>query len=201
MTVVPDIEESDCTVRQADRADLLDVSRIERSLFAQPWTFSVFERFLGEMGFLVAEQNHVQSETETIVSENDRPSNADPGEPTEAARRAVGESTDFEVIGYVVSDVTPNFGRNIGHVKDLAVRPDKQGVGIGRRLLRRALVTLVVQGAAVAKLEVRPSNEAAVGLYRSEGFEPLRRVPGYYGDGEAALVMLVNLDAWNPDRQ
>jgi ribosomal-protein-alanine N-acetyltransferase len=42
-------------VRQARRADLLDVFRIEQSAFPQPWPFAAFERFVGQPGFLVAE--------------------------------------------------------------------------------------------------------------------------------------------------
>jgi ribosomal-protein-alanine N-acetyltransferase len=41
-------------VRQAERADLLAVHRIEQSAFPQPWPFSAFEKYLGEPGFLVA---------------------------------------------------------------------------------------------------------------------------------------------------
>ncbi|WP_436936081.1 ribosomal protein S18-alanine N-acetyltransferase [Halovenus marina] len=42
-------------IRQAERADLLAVHRIERAVFPQPWPFGAFERYLGEPGFLVAE--------------------------------------------------------------------------------------------------------------------------------------------------
>jgi len=41
-------------IRQAERADLLAVHRIERSAFPQPWPFGAFEKYLGEPGFLVA---------------------------------------------------------------------------------------------------------------------------------------------------
>ncbi|WP_255152396.1 ribosomal protein S18-alanine N-acetyltransferase [Halorarius halobius] len=41
-------------VRQATRADLLEVFRIEQRSFPQPWPFAAFERFLGQPGFLVA---------------------------------------------------------------------------------------------------------------------------------------------------
>lgn len=174
MTTVPGSERDGVHVRRASRADLLAVSRIERAVFAQPWTFSVFERFLGEAAFLVAVR----------------------GEPSPGGDGDGEGGTDVDVLGYVIADVTPNFGRDIGHVKDLAVRPDEQGAGIGRRLLGRALVSLLFQGASVAKLEVRPSNEAAVSLYRSEGFEPARRIPRYYADGEDALVMVLDLEAW-----
>jgi ribosomal-protein-alanine N-acetyltransferase len=106
---------------------------------------------------------------------------------------AVGDGDDRSILGYVVGDVTPNHGRDIGHIKDLAVRPEARGAGIGRRLLREALVELSLSGAVVAKLEVRAGNDAARSLYRAEGFEPTRRVPRYYGDGEDALLLVTDL--------
>ncbi len=51
-TVAPDGDTP--RVRQAERADLLAVHRIEKSAFPQPWPFDAFERYLGEPGFLVA---------------------------------------------------------------------------------------------------------------------------------------------------
>jgi ribosomal-protein-alanine N-acetyltransferase len=42
-------------VREATRADLLDVFRIEKRSFPQPWPFGAFERFLDRPGFLVAD--------------------------------------------------------------------------------------------------------------------------------------------------
>jgi ribosomal-protein-alanine N-acetyltransferase len=152
-------------IRQAEQADLLDVFRIERATFPQPWPFSAFESFLGERGFLVATRE-----------------------------------TSPEVVGYVVSDTTPNYGRDIGHVKDLAIHPEARREGIGRDLLHRALGTLGSAGAALVKLEVRATNDAALALYRSEGFEPLRRVPRYYDDGEDAYVMVLDLAEWNGER-
>ncbi len=147
------------TVRAAGRADLLDVLRIERDSFAEPWPYAAFESLLDAPAFLVA----------------------------------VGDDDDRPILGYVVADVTPNHGRDIGHIKDLAVRPDARGAGIGRRLLREALVELSLSGAVVAKLEVRAGNDAARSLYRAEGFEPTRRVPRYYGDGEDALLLVTDL--------
>jgi ribosomal-protein-alanine N-acetyltransferase len=163
---VPDSLDGDAVViRQAEQADLLDVFRIERVTFPQPWPYSAFESFLGERGFLVA---------------------------------TVG--TPPTVVGYTVSDTTPNYGRDIGHVKDLAVHPDARGQGLGRTLLHRALEALAAAGAALVKLEVRATNDAALSLYRDEGFEPLRRIPRYYEDGEDAYVMVLDLAEWTADR-
>lgn len=100
------------------------------------------------------------------------------------------------VVGYIVSDVTQRHGRNLGHVKDLAVHPEVQGQGVGRRLLHRAILTLAIHGASVVKLEVREDNDPARSLYDGAGFEAVRRIPGYYEDGEAALVMRIAVSDW-----
>jgi len=56
-TVLP--PEEGPRIRQAERADLLAVHRIEQAAFPQPWPFGAFEQYLGESGFLVAEEEAV----------------------------------------------------------------------------------------------------------------------------------------------
>jgi ribosomal-protein-alanine N-acetyltransferase len=94
------------------------------------------------------------------------------------------------VIGYVIADCVPNHGQAFGHVKDLAVRAERRGEGVGTALLSRALSELAAVGAESVKLEVREGNDPARSLYEGFGFEYLKRVPGYYADGEAALVLV-----------
>ncbi|WP_414689307.1 ribosomal protein S18-alanine N-acetyltransferase [Natronomonas sp.] len=48
-------QRSDVDVRPVVRADLLDVFRIERRSFDQPWPYAAFERFLDAPGFLLAD--------------------------------------------------------------------------------------------------------------------------------------------------
>jgi ribosomal-protein-alanine N-acetyltransferase len=143
------------TIRQATRADLLDVHRIEKQSFPQPWPYHAFEGFLSDPGFLVAH--------------------------------------DAAVVGYVVADTVRNHGAAIGHVKDLAVAPDRRGEGIGSRLLERTLGTFAARGVAHVKLEVRASNDRARSLYGRFGFDRHHTVPRYYDDGEDALVMIADL--------
>ena len=94
------------------------------------------------------------------------------------------------VVGYVVADSMPNHGRPLGHVKDIAVRPDRRGEGIGAALLERALSVLAGEDTSRVKLEVRAGNDEAIRLYRGFGFTHRHTVPRYYDDGEDALVML-----------
>ncbi|MDZ7745325.1 MAG: ribosomal protein S18-alanine N-acetyltransferase [Halobacteriales archaeon] len=100
---------------------------------------------------------------------------------------------DERVAGFIVADTVPNGGTLIGHVKDLAVRPDARGQGLGANLLGRALSVCRGQGVDRVKLEVRETNDAAKRLYDRFGFEPYRRLPGYYDDGEDAFVMVRSL--------
>lgn len=52
-------QRTELDVRPAVRADLLDVFRIEKRSFEQPWPYAAFEQFLGSPGFLVAEAETV----------------------------------------------------------------------------------------------------------------------------------------------
>jgi ribosomal-protein-alanine N-acetyltransferase len=97
------------------------------------------------------------------------------------------------VVGYAVADRIPNHGEALGHVKDLAVHPDRRGEGIGRLLLSTAIERLREGGAVSVKLEVREGNDEARSLYEAFDFRALRRVPRYYDDGEDAVVMLLDL--------
>lgn len=66
------------------------------------------------------------------------------------------------------------------HILNLCVRPEAQGRGLGRRLLR-ALVDKARQfEVRTVFLEVRPSNTPAVRLYRSEGFREIGMRKDYY---------------------
>ena len=100
---------------------------------------------------------------------------------------------DGRVVGYVVGSVEAGFPAPVGHVKDLAVHPAYRRQGIAQELLARALARFVADGAVRANLEVRTSNDAAIALYRESGFSSERIRPGYYADGEAAVVMTRSL--------
>ena len=175
------------SIRQAQRADLLSVIRIERAAFPQPWPYQAFEGFLGEPGFVVA----VGDERAAVHDAADRAERT--SLTVDVGGSGLGAAGDGEVRGYVVADLVSDFGRTVGHVKDIAVHPDWRGRGIGSTLLARALSVLAAGGARRAKLEVRAGNDAAQELYRAFGFSPNHVVPGYYDDGEDALLFVADL--------
>jgi ribosomal-protein-alanine N-acetyltransferase len=81
-------------------------------------------------------------------------------------------------------------------INNLCVEPEMRRRGLARRLLRELLAFARRQGCELATLEVRPSNTAALRLYRSFGFDETGRRPNYYAaEGEDAILMTLRLDA------
>ena len=79
------------------------------------------------------------------------------------------------------------------HISTIAVHPDFRGQWIGDQLLARALDTARRMGGCLVSLEVRKSNQAALGLYQKYGFKKVGRRKGYYRDNhEDAIVMTLN---------
>ena len=78
------------------------------------------------------------------------------------------------------------------HINNLATHPDFRRIGLGRRLLERAIEGGRMRGAAFCVLEVRSSNVAAQELYHSVGFTTTRTRKEYYrGPTEDALEMVL----------
>ena len=79
------------------------------------------------------------------------------------------------------------------HLLDVAVAGGRHGTGVGRFLLERISARARSQGMASILLEVRPSNERALKVYRRYGYVEIGRRKGYYpaheGKREDAIVM------------
>ena len=80
------------------------------------------------------------------------------------------------------------------HVLAIATHPDERGRGVATALLRHVLDAAIATGCALATLEVRRSNVAAIALYERAGFKTVHvRARYYQDDNEDALVMLRGL--------
>lgn len=76
----------------------------------------------------------------------------------------------------------------------MAVAPESRRFGLASRLLDMVLSLSRQKSATEAYLEVRPSNEPAISLYRKKGFRVIGTRPGYYPEtGEDALIMMKNI--------
>ena len=96
--------------------------------------------------------------------------------------------SDSELIGYFVLMMV----LDEAHLLNISVAEKRQGMGFGARLLRRAMDIGRQSGASSILLEVRPSNDKALSLYRHFGFGQIGIRRGYYpatGGREDALVM------------
>jgi len=75
-------------------------------------------------------------------------------------------------------------------INNIAVRAGARRLGYGEGMLRHLMEVGGRLGCDRATLEVRPSNLAALALYRKLGFQVVGRLKGYYSDShEDALVM------------
>jgi ribosomal protein S18 acetylase RimI-like enzyme len=66
-----------------------------------------------------------------------------------------------------------------GHVTQICVSPRDRGLGVGRELLRRTLLSLSSCACDTASLTVTASNTGALRLYQQMGFRPTRRFSAF----------------------
>ena len=98
-----------------------------------------------------------------------------------------------ELVAYVVF----NWGAGETHLLNLCVDPARQRSGMGQLLLEFAIERTRQLGCEAMFLEVRPSNPAAIALYRRRGFAVIGRRPDYYRSDagrEDAIVMRLSLE-------
>ena len=98
----------------------------------------------------------------------------------------LGAFEGSELVGYIVNSRYVD----AWHVMNVAVHPDRQRRGIASRLLERLFELTRDDERRGYTLEVRVSNEGAIRLYESLGFESRGIRRGYYTDNrEDALIM------------
>jgi ribosomal-protein-alanine N-acetyltransferase len=91
-----------------------------------------------------------------------------------------------ELVGYVINSRYVD----AWHVMNVAVDPEHQRRGVASALLERLFEVTHDDERRGYTLEVRVSNEEAIGLYEKLGFEPRGIRRGYYTDNrEDALIM------------
>lgn len=77
-----------------------------------------------------------------------------------------------------------------GDITNVSVKKEQQGCGIGKELVTELIQRTKEQGVTALFLEVRESNQAALGLYEKMGFERMGVRKGYYTDPtEDAITM------------
>ena len=99
---------------------------------------------------------------------------------------------DEGIIGYAVGEIekrgkveTP---RKAGHVMNIAVKSQYQGMGVGTMLLDDLENRFLSKDADIAYLEVRESNKRAQQIYRHRGYMYVRTAENYYGDEDGFIM-------------
>lgn len=95
------------------------------------------------------------------------------------------------VIGYVIFWIKYE---NQGHIISLAVDKNYRRKGAGTQLLVKAISILSLLNLDTICLEVNENNVGAVEFYKKSRFKIDRTVPGYYENGDGAIVMYLNLN-------
>lgn len=88
---------------------------------------------------------------------------------TEPEGVLVAEDDDGTIVGYITTVTDEEAG--IGRIPNLAVAPDTQGQGIGKKLINAAIDRFKETGMDLMKIETLATNEVGRALYPRFGFE------------------------------
>ncbi|KAH0584729.1 hypothetical protein H2248_008001 [Termitomyces sp. 'cryptogamus'] len=113
----------------------------------------------------------------------------------------VAEDHKGRIVGYVLAKIEErNENENEpqpvhGHVNSISVLRSYRRLGLAKKLMILSQQAMKeIYKAEYVSLHVRKSNKAAIGLYRDTlGFEVAKVEKKYYGDGEDALSMRLEL--------
>lgn len=106
-------------------------------------------------------------------------------------RAATNERQEFWVAerdGKLIACAGAEINSDTAEIESLAVDAEYRRQGIATILLIKLLDAIKKRGATFIVLEVRPSNKAAIALYKSFGFQIVEREKDYYLDEDAWIM-------------
>ncbi|WNO61512.1 ribosomal protein S18-alanine N-acetyltransferase [Rheinheimera sp. MMS21-TC3] len=89
---------------------------------------------------------------------------------------------DNQLIGFVFCKIVADQAE----LFNICVNPNHQGKGLGKQLLQKLIADLTAKQVTELWLEVRASNQAAIGLYERFGFSCVDIRPNYYRNAQGA---------------
>ena len=101
------------------------------------------------------------------------------------SRDMVAAEEDGRIVAYAGIWVIPPEG----YITNVAVLPECRRRGVASQVLQTMIDECLAEGVTDITLEVRVSNDPAIALYKSFGFEEAGVRRRYYQDGEDALIM------------
>lgn len=103
---------------------------------------------------------------------------------------------DNIVVGYIIFWIR---FEDEGHIISIAVDEKNRRINVGKNLVETAIQIFKKYDIKNIKLEVRAKNKGAINFYKSLEFNEEKIVPGYYEDGEDAVLMYRCLKNVNSD--
>ena len=178
------MEEVDCsvTIRSMEAKDVVEASKIEAEVFSMPWKAEDFLEMVEApyAYYFVACVSYA---------------------PLKARGEASEMAVDASEVGSEISEKSGEAERIVGiiglrdiageaEITNVAVKGEYRGLGIGRKLLEKALDRCSQLKINDVTLEVRASNQVAINLYESVGFKGEGYRPNFYEHPtEDALIM------------
>lgn len=105
-----------------------------------------------------------------------------------AGYQCITLTRDGRVAGYSILSVAAGEA----HILNLCVDPDFRALGYGEKMLDEMLYRARAASVREMFLEVRPTNQTALGLYKKKGFHQVAARPAYYqadeGREDAAVL-------------
>lgn len=98
-----------------------------------------------------------------------------------------------EIVIAYISLISNARTRNL-RIYSVAVHPGSRGKKLGQLLMDKTFEFARLRQLRKVTLEVNVTNEAAIGLYLKNKFEPTRIICNYYADGSNACYMECKLD-------
>ena len=106
-------------------------------------------------------------------------------------RVAQDERREFlvaELDGKIIACAGAEIDNDTAEIESLAVTPEYRRIGVAKILLAKLLGAIMKRGATFIVLEVRPSNKAAIELYKSFDFQIVEREKNYYWNEDAWIM-------------
>jgi tRNA threonylcarbamoyladenosine biosynthesis protein TsaB len=118
--------------------------------------------------------------------------------PRRMALAAIGPEPEFRLRGFAVASLMPPQAE----LETIAVAAEYQRRGVARKLFEELADKLPLAGVTEVDLEVRASNQPAIGFYRRLGFKETGRRLRYYIDPvEDAVLMRLGLEGYEPSEK
>ena len=89
-----------------------------------------------------------------------------------------------EADGRPVGFITSRYDRDtrVGWIPNLAILPEYQGRGVGKKLMQACLDRMRARGMRYAKIETMHTNERGDRFYRQVGFSEVARIIHFFAD-------------------